>query len=37
MCFVFVVDLNMNVIPLKYGWELTLTRYKLESNIFTKQ
>ena len=37
ICFVFVVELNMKVIPDKYGWELTLARYKLESNIFPKQ
>ena len=36
ICVVFVVELNMKVIPVKYGWELTLTRYKSESNISTK-
>ena len=28
-------ELNLKVIPVKYGWELT--HYKLESNISTKQ
>ena len=37
MCVVFVVELNVKVIPVKYGRKLTLTHYKLESNIFTKQ
>ena len=27
ICVVFVVLLNVNVIPVKYGRELTLTRY----------
>ena len=27
ICVVFVVELNVNVIPIKYGRELTLTRY----------
>ena len=37
ICVVFVVELNVKIIPVKYRWELTLTRYKLESNISTKQ
>ena len=41
MCAVFVVELNVKVIPVKYGRELThthsLTHYKLESNISTEQ
>ena len=37
ICVVFVVELNVKVIPVKSGQELTLTRYKLESNISTKQ
>ena len=37
ICVVFVVELNVKVIPVKFGRELTLTRYKLESNISTKQ
>ena len=37
ICVVFVVELIVKVIPVKYGPELTLTRYKLESNISTKQ
>ena len=35
ICVVFVVELNVKVIPVKYGRELTL--HKLESNISTKQ
>ena len=35
ICVVFVVELNVKVIPVKYGRELT--HYKLESNISTKQ
>ena len=35
ICVVFVVELNLKVIPVKYGRELT--NYKLESNISTKQ
>ena len=27
ICVVFVVELNVKVIPVKYGWELTVTRY----------
>ena len=30
-------ELNMKVIPVKYGRELTLTRYRLESNISTME
>ena len=37
ICVVFVVELNVKVIPVKYGRELTHTRYKLESNISTKE
>ena len=37
ICVVFVVELNIKVIPVKYRWELTLTCYELESNISTKQ
>ena len=37
ICVVLVVELNVKVILVKYGWELTLTRYKLESNISTRQ
>ena len=37
MCAVFVVELNVKVIPVKYGRELTLTNYKLENNISTKK
>ena len=37
ICVVFVVKLNVKVIPVKYGREHTHIHYKLESNIFTKQ
>ena len=37
ICAVFVVKLNVKVISIKYGGELTLTRYKLESKILTTQ
>ena len=34
MCVVFMVELDVNIIPVNYGWELILTRYMHSLQIY---